>query len=76
MMIDLKFSYESNFQLLDIPIRVKQLIAEIDLVLLKQNNSHISHWEKAHYRAIKNWLLKYKPASNNPSNLEKVTGYI
>ncbi|WP_353933029.1 tetratricopeptide repeat protein [Okeanomitos corallinicola TIOX110] len=75
-MIDLKFSYESDFQLLDITIQVTQLIAKIDLVLLKQNNSHISHWKKAHYRAIKNWLLKYKPASNNPSNLEKVTGYI
>ncbi|NEO68701.1 tetratricopeptide repeat protein [Moorena sp. SIO3H5] len=76
---NLKKSHKSGFQLLDISINrihVKQLIAGIDRILMKQNNSNLYPWKKAHYKAIKNWLLKYKPVGNNPSNLEKVTGYI
>lgn len=43
---------------------------------IKKDSSHLSHWKKAHYKATKNWLCKYKPVGSNPSNLEKVTGYI
>ncbi len=78
-MSNLKTSDEFDFRVFDSTIneiQIKQIIAGIDRILLRDGNFNFSHWEKAHYKAIKNWLLKYKPASNNPSNLEKVTGYI
>lgn len=33
------------------------------------------HWKRTHYRAVVNWLTKYKPKSDG-SNLEKVQGLL
>lgn len=38
-------------------------------------HSQISHFQKAQYRAVINWLSKYKPTIG-ASNLEKVRGYL
>lgn len=75
-MNNLKNYSESAFKQSDFPIQVKHLVAEIDQILLKQNNFGLSCWEKAHYKAIKNWLVRYETSSNNLSNLRKVKGYI
>ncbi|MBD2085722.1 tetratricopeptide repeat protein [Coleofasciculus sp. FACHB-542] len=33
------------------------------------------HWKRTHYRAVVNWLTKYKP-NPDANNLEKVRGYL
>lgn len=33
------------------------------------------YWKRTHYRAVKNWLSKYKPEAN-ASNLEQIRGYL
>ncbi|NEQ77218.1 MAG: tetratricopeptide repeat protein [Okeania sp. SIO2C9] len=75
-MNSLKTSNESVLRPPNFTIQIKQLISEIDSVLLRHNNYNFSRWKKAHYKAVKNWLLKYKPPENNPSNLAIITGYI
>jgi tetratricopeptide (TPR) repeat protein len=52
-----------------------QLLRELNIDLDAQNITEISHRERAHYRAVKNWLGKYKPEAK-ASNLEQIRGYL
>lgn len=53
----------------------RRLLRELNIDLDVQNITELSHRKRVHYRAVKNWLRKYKP-STNASNLEQVRGYL
>ncbi|MEG3845404.1 tetratricopeptide repeat protein [Microcoleus sp. herbarium19] len=61
-------SQHSNFK-----ISGQRLLSEIGSSLNRLHN--VSSQNRAHCRAIRNWLSKYNPASN-VSNINKVLGYL
>jgi tetratricopeptide (TPR) repeat protein len=52
-----------------------QLLCELNIDLNVQNVAEFSRQERVHYRAVKNWLGKYKPEASAPK-LEQVRGYL
>ncbi|MEW6492362.1 MAG: tetratricopeptide repeat protein [Cyanobacteriota bacterium] len=51
------------------------LLAEIETSLATQDATEISHWVRAHCKAVKNWLKRYK-TKHDASALEQVISYL
>ncbi len=53
----------------------RYLLRQLQVAFNARSMAEVSHRERAHYQAVKNWSGKYKPKVN-ASNLEQVRGYL
>jgi tetratricopeptide (TPR) repeat protein len=71
-----EFDFKSQNGLdVDITPPGEWMLANLGIDLAAPEFREISPYKRAHYRAVKNWLTRYKPKPE-ASNLEKVRGYL
>jgi hypothetical protein len=71
-----EFDFKSQNGLdVDITPPGEWMLANLGIDLAAPEFRELSPCKRAQYRAVKNWLTRYKPKSD-ASNLEKVRGYL